>query len=150
MSKDFGGSGLRFGVCHTKNEMLLNAMNSMCDATMISNLAQQSIGYLLGDHQFCQTFIDNNKIMLRESYFALKGGLEGLGLKLVDAHSGIFALADLRGLLRIDKDSGKKESEESLEMRLRTHKIFLTPGRICKCPIPGFFRYVGGEVHASD
>ncbi len=140
MSKDFGGSGLRFGVCYTRNVRLLQAMNGMSDMMMISNLAQQTIGYLLADHDFCRRFIGENQRLLRECYTVLKTGLLGLGLGIIEAHSGIFAFVDLRNLLRTPKNKFVQEGEEELEQRLRQRKVYLTPGAACKCPYPGFFR----------
>jgi 1-aminocyclopropane-1-carboxylate synthase len=142
LSKDFGASGLRLGVLYSNNNLLLDAMAGCTDAMQVSNCAQQLVAYMLSDRAFVDSYLEENKRLLQCSYQTLAAGLASCKLDVVPASCGIFALADLRPLLL----PHYPEAETELEMRLVRSGVVLTPGRVCHCQRPGFFRVCYASV----
>lgn len=141
MSKDFCASGLRLGCLHSRNEALNSALVNLAYFTLPSAPIQWLFAKLLGDQQFLNGFVEENKRRLANSYTLLTGAIDALGddisIPYVPASAAMFLWVDLRSGLRRQT----WEEEDSLWRHMvERHRLLLTPGKACHAEAPGFFR----------
>lgn len=103
---------------------------------MVSNLMQELAVGLLSDHFWIDNYLKELKLRLKKSYDTLRGALEEMNLKIINASAAIFVFADFSSLLKEQTyDEEKKLHEELVEIG-----ILFTPGVACHCQQPGYFR----------
>jgi aspartate/methionine/tyrosine aminotransferase len=136
LSKDFGASGLRCGVCFSQNKELIRAMSSLNDAFMMSNLMQECAATLLADYSFVDEFMILSRASLCKSYLFLCEALQRVDVPIVEGGAAIFVFANFRKYLRDDSFEGERGLHEELSKR----GVVLTPGYSCHAQVPGYFR----------
>jgi len=99
MSKDWGVSGLRFGLCWTSNPKLYEAMSSAAIFTCLPGPVQAMLGAMFSDAAWCSMYVAENARRLAGSYDLLTGRLDALGLPYLPAPAGMFLWMDFRRLL---------------------------------------------------
>ena len=137
ISKDFGASGLRFGLVYTQNEVLLQGMGSSSVITCVSGPIQYLIAELLTDDGYVDNFLAKSLRRLRSSYEICTRKLEEMVLPFVPAQAGIFVYVDFSGVL----PAKTFENETQLmELMFKYARIVLTPGESQRDESPGMFR----------
>ncbi|VEU41152.1 unnamed protein product [Pseudo-nitzschia multistriata] len=137
VSKDFGASGLRFGVVYSQNETLLEGLANLNVFSGVSNPIQMVVSELLTDDDFLDTYLDESRARLRRSYHICIEKLEEMVLPFVPAVAGQFVYVDFSSLL----PQKTTEWEQKLSALLIDHaRLVLTPGESQRERTPGMFR----------
>jgi len=137
VSKDFGASGLRFGVVYSQNEIFLDALANFNVFSGVSNPMQMVVSELLTDDNFVDRYLDESRDLLCRSYSICIRKLEEMVLPFIPAAAGQFVYVDFSSLL-----PGKTmEWEQRLSQLLVDHaRLVLTPGESQRERMPGMFR----------
>eukprot|EP00898_Chlorokybus_atmophyticus_P006547 jgi/Chlat1/6894/Chrsp52S06632 len=131
LSKDFGLSGFRVGLFYTNNSTVLQAV---------------ILAHCLGDEQFVNSFLIENRRRLQARYDVVLSHLRAMGVESVPLEGGLYAWVDLRSWLRFMTQDGKpvdpQEAEWQLFERLAAppYKTCMTPGAAAFSNEPGWFR----------
>jgi len=143
MSKDFGMSGLRFGVAHSLNKAFMAGFGNANIPHMVSNLTQWVVGEMLKDQEFLSAYIPENQKKLTASYTVVTDMLDALGIPYIPASGSLFIWADFSRFL----DEESPEGEHALWMEI-FHKtgVLLTPGQGFQHRKAGIFRIVHTAV----
>jgi len=137
MSKDFGLSGYRIGFIYTQNKELMSAINMQSYFCAISCQTQTTIGGLLSDAPFIDSFIKENNEKLKHLSTKLLGELQAGGIRCVVPSAGFFIFLNLSELMEEDT----VECEKKLWMSLfNESKVLFTPGFACHSEENGWFR----------
>jgi aspartate/methionine/tyrosine aminotransferase len=135
-SKDFGCSGLRYGVLYTQNEVLLMALQSASTFSCVSGPIQYLISELLTDDIFVNNFLDESRDRLLHSYTICTRKLDEMVLPFIPAEAGMFIYVDFSSLL----PSKTFEWEQKLSDLMYQVRVVLTPGESQHDVTPGMFR----------
>jgi len=137
MSKDFGASGLRFGIVYSQNQSFLDALANLNVFSGVSNPIQMVVAELLTDDDFVDRYLDESRTRLCRSYWICIQKLEEMVLPFVPAVAGQFVYVDFSSLL----------PEKTMEWERRLSQLFidharlvLTPGESQRERMPGMFR----------
>ena len=137
VSKDFGASGLRFGVVYSQNETLLNGLANLNVFSGVSNPIQMVVSELLTDDGFIDMYLEESRTRLRYSYYICIQKLEEMVLPFVPAVAGQFVYVDFSSLL----PEKTMEWERRLSQLLIDHaRLVLTPGESQRERTAGMFR----------
>jgi aspartate/methionine/tyrosine aminotransferase len=136
VSKDFGSSGLRYGVLYTQNDLLLEALASVSSFTCVSGPIQYLVSELLTDDQFVDNFLEESRERLVYSYAICTRKLEEMVLPFIPAEAGMFVYVDFSSLL----PEKTFEWEEKLSEIMFQVRVVLTPGEGQHDTTPGMFR----------
>eukprot|EP00537_Pseudo-nitzschia_pungens_P005222 CAMPEP_0172376266 /NCGR_PEP_ID=MMETSP1060-20121228/66050_1 /TAXON_ID=37318 /ORGANISM="Pseudo-nitzschia pungens, Strain cf. cingulata" /LENGTH=534 /DNA_ID=CAMNT_0013103733 /DNA_START=129 /DNA_END=1733 /DNA_ORIENTATION=+ len=137
VSKDFGASGLRFGVVYSQNETFLNGLANLNVFSGVSNPMQMVVSELLTDDHFLDMYLEESRTRLRQSYHICIEKLEEMVLPFVPAVAGQFVYVDFSSLL----PEKTMEWERRLSQLLIDHaRLILTPGESQRERTPGMFR----------
>ena len=136
VSKDFGCSGLRYGLLYSQNTLLLDALGSMATFTAVSGPIQYLVSELLTDDTFVDNFLDESRDRLVHSYSICTQKLEEMVLPYVPAEAGMFVYVDFSSLL----PQKTAEWEEKLSDLMFQIRVVLTPGESQHDHAPGMFR----------
>ncbi|KAH8051547.1 1-aminocyclopropane-1-carboxylate synthase [Aureococcus anophagefferens] len=138
LSKDFGMSGLRFGVTWTKNEKLLSALATAAVFTCVPGPCQAMVAALLSDEAFVDAYLAENARALAASRDACAAVLDRLRLPYLRPRYGMFLWCDFSSLLPLIIGDGKRraysraalfEAEAALyDALLNELRVVLTPG----------------------
>ena len=138
-SKDFAASGLRCGVLVSENEGLLQAVDGLAYWGAVSGDTQFLLEQFVGDADWADAFITENRRRLGAAYRRVTTALEAGGIPYLPAEAGFFFLCDMRPFLT----EVTWEAEAALWRWLLEHvNVNLTPGRDCHLGEPGFMRLV--------
>ncbi|XP_011237925.1 1-aminocyclopropane-1-carboxylate synthase-like protein 1 isoform X3 [Mus musculus] len=138
-SKDFGMSGLRFGVLYTENQHVATAVASLCRYHGLSGLVQHQMAQLLRDHDWIsQVYLPENHARLKAAHTYVSEELRALGIPFVSRGAGFFIWVDLRKYLC----KGTFEEEALLWRQFLDNKVLLSSGKTFECKEPGWFRVV--------
>lgn len=152
LSKDFGASGFRVGVCWTQNKPLHAAMCSVSIFTCVSGPIQALLIAMLSDTAFVQSYVAENARRLQASCAMVIDMLESLCLPYVVPDGGMFMWCNFQALLSLLKVSGRPclatidvEDSWALERALyedllESENVVLTPGSSQHATEPGWFR----------
>jgi aspartate/methionine/tyrosine aminotransferase len=137
VSKDFGASGLRFGVVYSQNETFLAGLANLNVFSGVSNPIQMVVSELLTDDEFVDRYLDESRDRLCNSYWICIQKLEEMVLPFVPAVAGQFVYVDFSSLL----PEKTMEWERRLSQLFIDHaRIVLTPGESQRERMPGMFR----------
>lgn len=149
LSKDFGSSGLRFGFVYSQNEIFLKGLGNLNIFSGVSNPMQLAVAEMLTDDDFVESFLDESRTRLRNSYMICVQKLEEMVLPFVPAEAGLFVYVDFSALLP-EKTMACEEKLASLIVSYA--RVVLTPGESQRERMPGMFRicyaWVSPEVLA--
>jgi aspartate/methionine/tyrosine aminotransferase len=135
-SKDFGSSGLRYGVLYSQNELMLEALSSPSVFSCVSGPIQYLVSELLTDDIFVDNFLDESRRRLLYSYNICTRKLDEMVLPFVPAEAGMFVYVDFSSLL----PAPTFEWEEKLSELMYQVRVVLTPGESQHDSTPGMFR----------
>lgn len=138
-SKDFGMSGLRFGVLYTENQDVATAVASLCRYYGLSGIAQHQMAQLLRDHDWIsQVYLPENHARLKAAHTYVSEELRALGIPFLSRGAGLFIWVNLRKYL----PQATFKEEELLWRRFLDGKVLLSSGKAFQCKEPGWFRIV--------
>jgi aspartate/methionine/tyrosine aminotransferase len=134
LAKDFGLSGLKVGVLHTKDPEVLAAARGLAYFAPVSTHTQALVANLLSDTEWVAGFLAEGRRRLHESATTTMKLLTAGGIGYVEPAGGFSLWVDLRPYL---PDAG----EHALWQRiLRTGRVNILPGGVFASPEPGWFR----------
>jgi len=157
LSKDFGMSGFRVGVLHTRNDALHSALSNLAYFSAVPNPVQVSLASMLSDVKFVDEYVIENKKRLRSRYQIVKEMLGKSEIPFYNSSSGLFLWLDLRKLL--SKSSSRSGSasepnafnrERDLLLKLRDFGVWLAPGETFGAVEPGYFRLCFAQVAEDE
>eukprot|EP00615_Pteridomonas_danica_P016145 CAMPEP_0114400670 /NCGR_PEP_ID=MMETSP0102-20121206/16608_1 /TAXON_ID=38822 ORGANISM="Pteridomonas danica, Strain PT" /NCGR_SAMPLE_ID=MMETSP0102 /ASSEMBLY_ACC=CAM_ASM_000212 /LENGTH=254 /DNA_ID=CAMNT_0001563237 /DNA_START=142 /DNA_END=906 /DNA_ORIENTATION=+ len=99
MSKDFGMSGLRFGMLWTQNAKLFEAMANVAPFNSIPGPIQAMLCDMLGDDDFVNEYLTQNSANLAKSCQVLMNGFDKLDIPYITPSSGMFLWINMKKLL---------------------------------------------------
>jgi aspartate/methionine/tyrosine aminotransferase len=142
-AKDFGLSGLKIGVLHTRDPRVRAAARALAYFAPVSTHTQALVTHLLGDQGWVAEFLAESRRRLRVSATTTMDLLTAAGIGVVEPAGGFSLWLDLREHLTDDSFA----SEHALWQRiLRSGRVNILPGKAFACPQPGWFRL----CHAVD
>jgi aspartate/methionine/tyrosine aminotransferase len=142
-AKDFGLSGLKVGVLHTRDPEVRAAARALAYFAPVSTHTQALLTTLLSDTAWVAEFLAESRRRLRASATATMGLLTDAGIGYVTPAGGFSLWLDLREHLA----DGSVAGEQALWQRvLRSGRVNILPGTAFACPEPGWFRL----CHATD
>ena len=137
LSKDFGAAGFRFGIIYTQNQKVLHALANLNIFAGVSNPIQMIMSDLLLDDEFVDSFLEESRLKLWQSYHICRQKLEEMVIPYVKSNAGLFIYVDFSSLLPEQTFEGEAKFATLIES---VGRIVMTPGasqRDCK---PGMFR----------
>lgn len=134
LAKDFGLSGLKVGVLHTKNPEVLAAARALAYFAPVSTHTQALAANLLSDTDWVDGFLAEGRRRLRESATTTMKLLTAGGIGFVEPAGGFSLWVDLRPYLT---DAGEHELWQRI---LRRGRVNILPGGVFASPEPGWFR----------
>ncbi len=139
LSKDFGISGFRVGLLHSRNESLIKAYDNYNGPHMVSNYTQWLSQEFLRDQDFVENYIEVNQRRLNQSYEIVIETLSFLNVPYLPSRGSLFVWIDLSQFLEEESRKG----EESLWLDIyKNSGVLLTPGFGFGHDQCGFFRVV--------
>lgn len=140
-SKDFGSGGLKIGAIVSRNQPVLEALNALMRFHNPSGAALAVANALIGDRQWCRSYIESMRGKLAAAYKLATSGLEDIGIKyLRGSNAGFFVWINLSQYLPTDLD-GEANPEFALAKKLKDAGVFLHPKEE-HSSTPGWFRFV--------
>ncbi|KAI2602061.1 putative aminotransferase class I and II family protein [Hypoxylon sp. NC1633] len=96
MGKDFGATGLRLGVLHSRNQGLVAAVSSICVFGWLPYVAQDMWANMLEDQAFLTSFLVKNREILTEHCAILRAFLDQHEIPFyTNVNAGVFIWVDL-------------------------------------------------------
>ena len=134
-SKDFGLSGYRVGVLHTRNRQVREAVLQQSRLANPSSDTQALLRDLLLDTAWTQHFQAEARTRLRAAYDQTTSALEAAGIPYLPAPAGLFLY------LNLSAHAPTFEAEAALIQRLRTDaQVNLAAGAGFHTAAPGYYR----------
>ena len=99
LSKDFGASGLRFGILYSQNTLLMKGISLMNSFSAVSGPIQYMISEILTDDPFLTMFLQISRQRIYYSYNICVEKLNEMVVPYVPAEAGIFVYVDFSSLL---------------------------------------------------
>ncbi|KAH7087018.1 putative acc synthase [Paraphoma chrysanthemicola] len=128
MSKDFGATGFRLGVLHSRHEGLIAAVSSISVFGWVPYAVQDLWADMLEDDQFLADFKLENRAVLAKHSTILRSFLDQHNVPYYsNVHAGVFIWVDLRRYLRgnsaLDPASSPVDVNHDQEATLFQHFI---------------------------
>jgi aspartate/methionine/tyrosine aminotransferase len=140
LAKDFGLSGLKVGVLHTRDEQVRAAARALAYFAPVSTHTQALVTHLLSDADWVAGFLAESRRRLSAAAALAMKLLSDGGIGYVEPAGGFSVWTDLRPYV-------PAAGEEALWQRiLRTGRVNILPGTVFAAPEPGWFRL----CHATD
>jgi 1-aminocyclopropane-1-carboxylate synthase 1/2/6 len=134
-AKDFGLSGYKVGVLHTRNPEVRQAVLAQSRLANASSDTQALLRDLLLDTGWLEQFQTEARSRLRTAYEQTTAALTAAGIPYLPAAAGLFLYLDLTAHAR------SFEAEAALTQRLRTEaRLNLAPGAGFHSTTPGYYR----------
>lgn len=147
-AKDFGLSGYKAGVLHSRNQEVIKTVQDCAYFYSVSMQTQRTLANLLGSQQL-GGFLDKMRSRLLRAYEHVTGELAGNGIPFLPVRGGIVMWLDLREFLT----SASFEAERALFNQIFEElKVSITPGQAFHCLEPGWFRlcFTVPEAHRTE
>ena len=136
-AKDFGLSGFRVGVLHTRNPEVRAIAERLGRLATPSSDTQAVLRDLLADTAWTDAFLTESRARLGTAYRRTTEALDAAGITYLPATAGLFVYLDLRPFL----PEATFEAERALCDQIFTEaRVHLTPGAAFHTPVPGYFR----------
>lgn len=134
-AKDFGLSGYKVGVLHTRNPQVREAVLHQARMATPSSDTQAVLRDMLLDTAWLDSFQAEARTRLTTAYEQATTALTAAGIPYLPAAAGLFLYLDLSA------QAPTFEAEAALTHRLRTEAhLALTPGATFHTPTPGHYR----------
>jgi len=135
-SKDFGISGLRCGVIHSK--IYYSHFNTLFFMETPPAIVQDTLAKMISDEKWLdEVYFPTNKSRLIRSYDKGCAALRSMGAEPFALYSaGFFIWADFSKILKTCTD----EEEWNFYEMCFAQGAYIIPGQIFYCPFPGWFR----------
>lgn len=143
LAKDFGLSGFKVGVLHTRDPQVRAAARALAYFAPVSTHTQALVAALLSDTAWVGEFLAENRRRLAESATATTKLLAAGGIGYVEPAGGFSLWVDLRPYLPEPTAAGEHVLWQRI---LRSGRVNILPGTAFACPEPGWFRL----CHATD
>ncbi|HVL48959.1 MAG TPA: aminotransferase class I/II-fold pyridoxal phosphate-dependent enzyme [Candidatus Thermoplasmatota archaeon] len=137
LAKDFGLSGLKVGVLHTRNPQVRAAMREHAYLAPVSTDTQALVARLLADDAWTTRLVETSRERLRKAYETTTDALAAHGIPFLPATAGLFVWIDLRGALAAPTLEAEKTLWRALFERGRVN---VSPGHVFHESEPGWFR----------
>ncbi|TDV41104.1 aminotransferase class I/II-fold pyridoxal phosphate-dependent enzyme [Actinophytocola oryzae] len=134
LAKDFGLSGLKVGVLHTRDPEVLAAARALAYFAPVSTHTQALVTHLLSDGDWVEGFLTESRRRLHASATATMALLDDAGIGYVRADGGFSLWTDLRPHL------GGTDEHTLWQRILREGRVNILPGSVFAAPEPGWFR----------
>ncbi|HEU4948173.1 MAG TPA: aminotransferase class I/II-fold pyridoxal phosphate-dependent enzyme, partial [Kribbella sp.] len=135
--KDFGLSGYKAGVLHTRDPQVLAAARHLAMFGPVSSDTQVLLRDLLADREWTDRFLAAGAARLGAAYECTVKAVEQQGISVLPAAAGLFVWMDLRASLA----EPTFDAEHALWQRIFTEaKVNISPGGVFHCAEPGWFR----------
>jgi 1-aminocyclopropane-1-carboxylate synthase 1/2/6 len=136
-AKDFGLSGFKVGVLHTRNPEVRTIAERLGRLATPSSDTQAVLRDLLADTAWTESFLTESRTRLATAYRRTTEALDAAGIPYLPATAGLFVYLDLRPFL----PEPTFEAERALADRIFTEAhLHLTPGAAFHTPTPGYYR----------
>lgn len=136
-AKDFGLSGYKVGVLHTRDPQVRAAARHLAMFGPASSDTQVLLAELLADQDWTDRFLAESTTRLGVSYRAAVKALDEHGIATLPAAAGLFVWVDLRPWLA----EPTFEAENDLWQRIFAEgKVNISPGGAFHSAEPGWFR----------
>lgn len=136
-AKDFGLSGFKVGVLHTRNPEVRATAERLGRLATPSSDTQAVLRDLLADSAWTDAFLSESQARLATAYRRTTEALGAAGIPYLPATAGLFVYLDLRSFL----PEPTFEAEAALATRLFTEaRLHLPPGAAFHTPTPGYYR----------
>jgi aspartate/methionine/tyrosine aminotransferase len=136
-AKDFGLSGFKVGVLHTRNPEVRTIAERFGRLATPSSDTQAVLRDLLADTAWTEAFLTESRTRLATAYRRTAEALDAAGIPYLPATAGLFVYLDLRGFL----PEPTFEAERALADRIFTEaNLHLSPGAAFHTPTPGHYR----------
>lgn len=140
-SKDFGLGGMKVGAIVSRNQPILQALNTITRFHNPSGPAIAIANALLEDREWCRSHVESMRGKLAAAYRHATSGLQQMGVSyLGGSNAGFFVWIDLSPYLPKDLD-GEQNSEFALAKKLQAAGVFVHPKEEHSSK-PGWFRFV--------
>lgn len=136
-AKDFGLSGFKTGVLHTKNAKMMEAVQQLAYFMPVSNATQALLTSVIEDDDFLAHFTQKNKELLSHASATLDKALVSHKITAHPRSAGFFAWLDLSKYLSKQDDEAEMQLYEHI---LKEARINITPGQFFHSSKPGWFR----------
>ena len=143
LSKDFASSGMRFGIVHSLNKGFLEGFANVNIPHMVSNLTQWVMGELFKNTDFIESYLEENRKRLTQSYEVVVAALNKIEVPCIPASGSLFVWADFSKYL---KEPSEQEEEKLWIAIYRNTGVLLTPGSGFGHQKKGLFRIVHTAV----
>jgi aspartate/methionine/tyrosine aminotransferase len=151
MSKDFNANGFRAGAMVSQsNPFIIQSVMPSAAFMLVPSPSDTLWSTLLNDQNYLPTFIETNRLKLREAYEYTASWLKFHNMPYIPSSAGHFLLVDWRpilsdfdrygSILSITPDQSMRERESTLLAFLLAHKVMPIPGAMCHAE-PGWFRF---------
>jgi aspartate/methionine/tyrosine aminotransferase len=136
-AKDFGLSGFKVGVLHTRNPEVRAIAERLGRLAAASSDTQAVLRELLADRAWTKAFLTESRSRLATAYRRTTEALDAAGIPYFPATAGLFVYLDLSQFL----PEPTFEAERTLAARIFTEAhLHLTPGAAFHTPTPGHYR----------
>jgi aspartate/methionine/tyrosine aminotransferase len=136
-AKDFGLSGFKVGVLHTRNREVREIAERLGRLATPSSDTQAVLRDLLADTAWTDAFLTESRARLATAYRRTAEALDAAGIAYLPATAGLFVYLDLRRFLAEPSFEAERRLADRIFAEARVH---LTPGAAFHTPIPGYFR----------
>ena len=135
-AKDFGLSGYKVGVVHSRNRGVIEAVQALCYFHPVSQPAQRMLAGLLRSVGL-PGFLDTARERLAQAHRVASGALGSMNVPVLPVAGGIVLWLDLRARLREPSFAAERELWQEI---FTEAKVSITPGGGFHCSEPGWFR----------
>ena len=145
LSKDFGASGFRVGIVYTQNELLMESLSNLITFSWVSHPIQRMMADLLNDTSFCDKFLLESNLRLKNSYNICTTTFKECDIPFVPAQAGMFVYIDLSEFVKtVDEEMALNK------LFMEKARMVFTPGTTQHDPKVGMYRicyaYVSPDI----